>query len=319
MGGTYLAIALGLQSIPPLLLIGARSILGGAVLLGFSQLRRLTPRSREDWWHAAISGALLFIGCHGTLAYAQRYVPSGLSAIFLATIPFWIVLVNVSTGQSEALRRLLALVPGLAGVALIAWNETSNTPNSLPLGVILLLLVSSLSWALGSVYVQRRAAHIPPHDLAGMQLICGSVGLLMLSHLVGEWIDLPEGDAAADYRQEAREGNGGEEALRQAAQVGIEQFAAAVTRSAPRQPSGRVCLKWNPLGVNLLATVRTSASHVSSAIFWASMTSPIGRAPIGMKHNPSCRRPLWSTSHTFTEAPAWILYRFRLSLPMTSK
>jgi hypothetical protein len=36
-GGTYLAIALGLQSIPPLLLIGARSVLGGAVLLGFSQ------------------------------------------------------------------------------------------------------------------------------------------------------------------------------------------------------------------------------------------------------------------------------------------
>lgn len=188
-GGTYLAIALGLQSIPPLLLIGARSILAGAVLLGFSQLRRLTPRSPEDWWHAAISGALLFIGCHGTLAYAQRYIPSGLSAIFLATIPFWIVLVNVSTGQSEALRRLLALVPGLAGVALIAWNETSNTPNSLPLGVILLLLLSSLSWAIGSVYVQRRAAHIPPHDLAGMQLICGSVSLLVLSHLVGEWID----------------------------------------------------------------------------------------------------------------------------------
>jgi drug/metabolite transporter (DMT)-like permease len=187
-GGTYLAIALGLQSIPPFLLIGARSILGGAVLLALSGLRPLT-RSWEDWRHATISGVLLFIGCHGTLAYAQRYVPSGLSAIILATIPFWIVLVNAATGQREPLRKLLALVPGLAGVGVIAWNETSNARHSLPIDMIALLVLSSLFWALGTVYAQRRAAHIPPHDLAGMQLVSGGIGLLALSGLAGEWID----------------------------------------------------------------------------------------------------------------------------------
>jgi len=186
-GGTYLAIALGLQSIPPFLLIGARSILGGAVLLALSGLRPLV-RSWEDWRHATISGTLLFLGCHGTPAYAQRYVPSGLSAIILAIIPFWIVLINASTGQSEPLRKFLALVPGLAGVGIIAWNETSNAQHSLPVGMIALLVASSLFWALGSVYAQRRAAHIPPHDLAGMQLICGGIGLLALSGLAGEWV-----------------------------------------------------------------------------------------------------------------------------------
>jgi drug/metabolite transporter (DMT)-like permease len=186
-GGTYLAIALGLQSIPPFLLIGARSILGGAVLLALSALRPLL-RSWDDWRRAAISGALFFVGCHGTLAYAQRYVPSGLSAIILATIPFWIVLVNATTGPSEPLRKLLALVPGLAGVGVIAWNETSNAQHSLPVGMIALLVASSLFWALGSVYAQRRAAHIPPQDLAGMQLICGGIGLLALSGSAGEWI-----------------------------------------------------------------------------------------------------------------------------------
>jgi drug/metabolite transporter (DMT)-like permease len=186
-GGTYLAIALGLQSIPPFLLIGARSILGGAVLLALSGLRPLV-RSWEDWRHATLSGMLLFVGCHGTLAYAQRYVPSGLSAIILATIPFWIVLVNASIGQSESLRKIVAFVPGLAGVGVIAWNETSNAQHSLPIGMIALLAVSSLFWALGSVYAQRRAAHIPPHDLAGMQLMSGGIGLLALSGLAGEWV-----------------------------------------------------------------------------------------------------------------------------------
>jgi drug/metabolite transporter (DMT)-like permease len=185
-GGTYLAIALGIESIPPFLLIGARSILGGTALLALAGLRPLV-RSWEDWWHAIISGALLFVGCHGTLAYAQRYVPSGLSSIILATIPFWIVLVNASSGRSEPLRKFLALVPGLAGVGVIAWNEASNAQHSLPIGMIALLVASSLFWALGTVYAQRRAAHIRPADLAGMQLICGGIGLLALSRLAGEW------------------------------------------------------------------------------------------------------------------------------------
>jgi drug/metabolite transporter (DMT)-like permease len=188
-GGTYLAIALGLQSIPPFLLVGSRSILGGAALFAFSQLREMVVRPWRDWSHAAISGVLLFVGCHGALAYAQRFVPSGLSAIILATIPFWIVLINAAIGQSEPLQKLAGLVPGFVGVALIAWHETSNTEHPLPAAMIALLLASAFAWALGSVYVQRRAAHIPPHDLAGMQLICGGSGLLMLSFLTGEWTD----------------------------------------------------------------------------------------------------------------------------------
>jgi len=188
-GGTYLAIALGLQSIPPFLLVGSRSILAGAVLFAFSQLQGLVVRPWRDWSHAAISGVLLFVGCHGALAYAQRFVPSGLSAIILATIPFWIVLINVAIGQSEPLPKLAGLVPGFVGVALIAWLETSDTERPLPAAMIALLLASALSWALGSVYAQRRAAHIPPHDLAGMQLLCGGTGLLMLSALAGEWTD----------------------------------------------------------------------------------------------------------------------------------
>jgi drug/metabolite transporter (DMT)-like permease len=186
-GGTYLAIALGLQSIPPFLLIGARSILGGAVLLSLSRLRPLV-RPWEDWRHATISGALLFLGCHGALAYAQQYVPSGLSAVILATIPFWIVLLNTSTGQSESLIKFFALAPGLAGVGVIAWNETLNAQHPLHVGMIALLVASSLCWALGSVYAQRSAAYIPPHDLAGMQLICGGIGLLAFSGLAGEWV-----------------------------------------------------------------------------------------------------------------------------------
>jgi drug/metabolite transporter (DMT)-like permease len=186
-GGTYLAIALGLQSIPPFLLMGLRSILAGAILLALSNLWGFRKRASGDWLHATISGFLLFVGCHGALAYAQRFVPSGLSAVVLATIPFWIVLVNTVIGQREPMWKLIGLIPGFLGVALIAWHEGSSSEHSLSSAMIALLLVSALAWALGSVYSQRRAAHIPSYDLAGMQLLCGGVGLLMLSIVGREW------------------------------------------------------------------------------------------------------------------------------------
>jgi drug/metabolite transporter (DMT)-like permease len=186
-GGTYLAIALGLQSIPAFILIACRSLIGGAVLFLASRLRASELRPLRDWGHAAIGGALFFIGCHGALAYAQREVPSGLSAVLLATIPFWIVLVNMVVARSEPAGKLLGLVPGFAGVALIAWHETSSSTQPLSWAMILLLLASALSWALGTVYSQRRASHIPADQLAAMQLICGGAGLLVVSAVAGEW------------------------------------------------------------------------------------------------------------------------------------
>lgn len=120
-GGTYMAIALGIQSIPSFLLMGSRSMIGGAILLLFSKLQGHALRPAGDWMIAAVSGILLFAGCHGALAYAEHFVPSGLSAVFLATIPFWIILVNLVIGQGEQLQRLLGLLPGFFGVVVIAW------------------------------------------------------------------------------------------------------------------------------------------------------------------------------------------------------
>jgi drug/metabolite transporter (DMT)-like permease len=186
-GGTYLAIALGLQSIPALMLIASRSLVGGTVLLLIAYFRGSGLRPLGDWGHAAVGGAFFFVGCHGALAYAQRQVPSGLAAVLLATIPFWIVLVNTVIARSEPLAKLLGLLPGFAGVALIAWHDTSSSTRPLSWIMILLLLASALSWALGTVYSQRRAAHIPSDHLAAMQLICGGVVLLLVSAFAGEW------------------------------------------------------------------------------------------------------------------------------------
>jgi len=123
-GSTYFAIALGLQSFPPFLLMGLRSLCGGVILVALSG-REIVQASPRTWLNAGLCGLLFFVGCHGTLAFAQQSIASGVAAIVLATIPFWIVLIDflfpAATKPSPVI--LLALIPGLLGVAIVAWQN----------------------------------------------------------------------------------------------------------------------------------------------------------------------------------------------------
>jgi drug/metabolite transporter (DMT)-like permease len=141
------------------------------------------------WRSAAVSGLLLFVGGHGTLAYAQQFVPSGLAAVVLATVPFFIVLLDISSPKKEQRARLLvlaALLPGLAGVALIAWPQQAAAGTIDPL-MILLLLVSAFFWAAGTILSQRQPTCTSTVALSGMQLVCGGLALLLASASFGEF------------------------------------------------------------------------------------------------------------------------------------
>jgi drug/metabolite transporter (DMT)-like permease len=188
-GSTYLAVALALQSVPPFLLVGTRSVAGGLILLAIERARGGTLPAAGAWLPASVGGLLLFVGCHGSLAYAQQYVPSGLTAVMIATVPFWFVLLDFVTpaGRRANVASLFRLVPGLAGVALIASRRVSPEANTVDPAMVLLLLGSALSWAAGSRVGQRRAISVSAIALAGMQLVCGGVILLAGSWLAGEW------------------------------------------------------------------------------------------------------------------------------------
>src|SRR3569832_1958278 len=84
-GGTYLAVALELHSITPFLMMGARAVVGGGLLLAAAWFGSRTGDA-GTWVRAAICGLLVVVGCHGILAYAQQRVSSGLAAVLLATI-----------------------------------------------------------------------------------------------------------------------------------------------------------------------------------------------------------------------------------------
>jgi drug/metabolite transporter (DMT)-like permease len=80
------------------------------------------------------------------------------------------------------------MVPGLAGVALIAWRGAvaGGGGAAVEPAMVALLLGSAFSWAAGSVVSRRHAASTPALALAGMQLVCGGIALLAAGALAGE-------------------------------------------------------------------------------------------------------------------------------------
>jgi drug/metabolite transporter (DMT)-like permease len=188
-GSTYLAVAVALPKIPPFLLMGSRSLAGGLILLAYSWGGGEVPPLRL-WPIAAACGLLFFVGCHGLLAFAQQHVASGVAALILATTPFWIVIIGfvLPANRPSRLRSVAFLVPGLAGVALIAGDQLAVGKDGPQLLGIVLLLVAAFAWALGSVLLERESSEqVSAIGMAGLALTAGGMALLGVSAGAGEF------------------------------------------------------------------------------------------------------------------------------------
>ncbi|UCD64001.1 MAG: EamA family transporter [Candidatus Zixiibacteriota bacterium] len=187
-GSTYLAIRFGVETIPPFLMAGVRFIIGGGLLYGFVRARGVPAPQRSHWKPALIMGLLMPAGGTGLVTWAETLVPSGLTALLVATAPMWIVLADWlrPKGTRPTVMVVAGLFLGLAGMSLLI-NPTDiggfNEVNKLGAVVI---IIAALSWSVGSVY--SRYAHQPRSKLLGvaMQMIAGGGGLVLVSLLVGE-------------------------------------------------------------------------------------------------------------------------------------
>ncbi|UCF20679.1 MAG: EamA family transporter, partial [Gemmatimonadota bacterium] len=153
-GSTYLAIRFAIETLPPLFMMGARSLLAGGVLYALARLRGAEPPTLRNWRSAAVAGILLFLVGHGGLAWAQQRVTSGVAALISSTTPLWISLLMAAQGSERPFsRRMLAgLVLGFGGVALLAGPGAGLGESAVdPIGVLVLLL-ADVAWAAGSIY-----------------------------------------------------------------------------------------------------------------------------------------------------------------------
>jgi drug/metabolite transporter (DMT)-like permease len=187
-GSTYLAIAVVVQTMPPLLTAGLRHVLAGMIIFGLLVLSRGMPAlrlSRSEWLGAGFVGLALLLGGNGLVVLGERDVPSGLTALIIAIVPLFVVVLRRMFGDRVALGTFVGVAAGFGGVAvLIVPNGVSG---DVSLGGMLMLLGASLSWAIGSYF--SRTVSLPRDPLAstGAQMLTGGAGLLVAGTLASEW------------------------------------------------------------------------------------------------------------------------------------
>ncbi len=191
-GSTYLAMAVGIESFPPLLLPGSRHLLAGLILFPLLRWKTGIRPTGAQWRTAIVTGVLLLFIGNGGVCVAERTVPSGVAALLVAMVSFWMVLVDwLRPGGARPLPRVVAsLILGFGGlILLVAPAHLGGSGRVDPVGAGV-LVVASFAWACGSIYSKH--AELPSSPLLGvaMQSLAGGVVLLVVGLLIGEGRDL---------------------------------------------------------------------------------------------------------------------------------
>lgn len=183
-GSTYLAIAIAVQTLPPLFSAGVRFCIAGLVLMAWVLSRRGLRVDRGQLVSASIIGLLLCVGGNGFVMLAERSVPSGLVALIIASVPLLIVLLRSLAGERVHPSTFAGVAVGFGGVAFLVIPRGSSGEVD-PVGIAF-VLVASTSWALGSFLAPR--LRLPGDVLVSMALqqLAGGVILLAMGAAVGE-------------------------------------------------------------------------------------------------------------------------------------
>ena len=185
-GSTYLAIRYAVETIPPLLVVAIRQGVAGAAIFGWVYWRGYRP-TRREWRASVVLGILYFVISHGALHWAETIVPSGLTALLIASEPIWIAILSAMVLREERLtgKTIAGLVLGIVGVGLLMRAEPGAGHGRMLLGCVV-IVISAIAWACGVIYSRNPALPKDPVARAGMAAMTGAALLLVASLVSGE-------------------------------------------------------------------------------------------------------------------------------------
>jgi drug/metabolite transporter (DMT)-like permease len=193
-GTTYLAIAVGLETMPPMLFAGLRFLIAGGLLFFLMSRQRNArlPGGRE-WLDLGVVGLMLLGVGTGAVVWAEQWVPSGVAALLVATSPFWAAGLERLHKEGERVgpSHIVGMLVGFGGlIFLLAPQLTGAEMNGPVLLGALVIQVGCFSWQAGSAYAKRRPTGVAPLMAAAVQMLWAGVALTLLGTLLGEWGEL---------------------------------------------------------------------------------------------------------------------------------
>jgi drug/metabolite transporter (DMT)-like permease len=193
-GTTYLAITVALETVPVLLVAGLRWMCAGLVLSALMLGSGRGLPGPRLWGPLALLGLLMNVLGNGLVVYAQQYVASGLTAVLIATTPFWTALIErfLPNGERFTKRSLFGLGLGFSGIVVLVWPEMTNGGaggRNFVLGVMAIQL-ACIGWVFGTAYARRHELGDNPFRSTALQMVFSGSMLLAAATWHGDWQQL---------------------------------------------------------------------------------------------------------------------------------
>ena len=191
-GSTYLVILWVIREIPPLLMSGIRFMAAGIILFGWCMWKREKLPGYSSFVKNSVCGILMLFGGTGAVAWSEQYIPSGLAAVIVTTVPFWFILLDKKKWSFYFSNKLIipGLLFGFAGVLILAGfdthlsithGETGNAALS-----ILVIIAGGLAWTTGSLFSKYNPAANSVFMNAAVQLIVAGFFSVVVGIFSGE-------------------------------------------------------------------------------------------------------------------------------------
>jgi drug/metabolite transporter (DMT)-like permease len=186
-GSTYLFIRFAVETLPPFVMAGARFVVAGAILYAWARARGAPTPSGAEWRGAAVAGLFLLLGGNGAVVWAEQRVPSGVTALLVATVPVWMVLLDWLRPDGVRPRAgvFAGLALGLVGLAMLVGRGAFGGGGADLVGAVV-LLIGSILWATGSLYVRHNPRPSSALVSNAVQMLAGGAALFAVGTMAGE-------------------------------------------------------------------------------------------------------------------------------------
>src|SRR5467141_3706355 len=190
-GSTYFAIRVGVREVPPFLLAAMRFLVAGLVLYGWMIAQGERSPSGRQWMSASLLAILIFVLDYGLVFWAEQRVPSGITAVMMATIPVFMALSEIIFLRTQRLtfRLALALLIGIGGVSVLVSRSLSLSLGEVPIdraGAIA-LVIAAISWSVASALTRKLPLPESKVMSSGAQMLAGGIMLGLTAAIFGEF------------------------------------------------------------------------------------------------------------------------------------
>ncbi|GAC1421658.1 MAG: EamA family transporter [Flavisolibacter sp.] len=178
-GSTYLANLIAIETIPPFLMGSTRFFIAGFILYVWCLLKSQKTPNLRSLLHISFCGVMMLSIGTGAVIWVEQYIPSGITAVIVATVPLWFVLLDKREWKMYFSNKwiIIGLLIGFIGVLLLFSGKGSVnfTGNKFQFQGFFIMIGGSICWAIGSLYSRYKTVEGTTSMKVAVQMMAAGI------------------------------------------------------------------------------------------------------------------------------------------------